>query len=267
MSRYRIAFALILGLAVLTPCLALSQTTTTTGTTTGVSRTGTTSSSSSNSTTNRLEGYKASVDEYAIRVTVRSMLETYAKNHPNTQVRIWSLIVLSKFGSNMGTTTSGTTTSGTTTSSSRTSNNSSSSSSDDVGNFEFYLSLPTLFQMLDDREEAVRLIASQTLQSSLDLSEEEWQRFMAPILINLAKTAKYPNVRVLCIKFIPKLSKMTLTEINSLPLMLDLAQNEDKDVRQAAIEGLEAQLKEFEAPKQQEIPAYEQPIPGPFPTP
>ncbi|HNQ34959.1 MAG TPA: HEAT repeat domain-containing protein [bacterium] len=272
MKRLNFSVWVIFTLALFIPALVQAQTTSTgiTGTNRSTSnRTSSGSSSSSNTTASRLQDYKASVDEYAVRVTVRSMLETYAKNHPNIQVRIWSLIVLSKFGSTIGSTDSGTTSSSTTTSSRRTTSSNTSSSDDDTsGDFEFYLSLPTLFQMLDDKEEVVRLIASQTLQSSIDLSEEEWQRFMAPILINIAKTAKNPDVRIRCIKFISKLSKLNLSELNSLPLLLDMAQNEDKEVRQSAMESLDEYLKQTQAPPPQamEPGLTNEPIPAP-PTP
>jgi len=143
------------------------------------------------------------MDERAIQAMVRPMLESYAKKHPNIQVQIWSLIVLSNL--------------------------------DEIEKEQLF-SLPTIIQQVGSKDENIRLIAIDTLRQSLKLDQEEWQGVLAPVLRNTAKTSKYIEVRRIAIKAIGALPELDEKEMSSIPLLLELAQDDDAEIRKVALE-------------------------------
>ncbi len=173
-----------------------------------------TQAASSVSATGTKEAAKVEIDEEAMRAMVRPLLDNYVKNHPNVQVRIWSLIVLNHLS--------------------------------DVEKEQLF-SLPTIVQQMGSKDENVRLIAMDTLRQSLDLDEEEWQGILTPVLRNVAKTSKYKEARTIAIKTMGLLSELDEKEMSTIPLLLELAQDDDAEIRRVALETLSGILAKKES--------------------
>ncbi len=143
------------------------------------------------------------LDKESMVGMIRPTLETYMTNHPDPQVRIWSLVLLNNI--------------------------------DNVEE-EQISSLPVMVSQLGNKDENIRQIALNSIRGSLDLDEKEWKGIMGTVFRTIAKTTKDTEVKKLAIKSLGLLQDLDEQALDSLVLLFDLSEDEDKDIRQAAVE-------------------------------
>lgn len=146
------------------------------------------------------------LDKAQVVGMIRPTLEKYLENHPDSQVRIWSMVVLANL---------------------------------DKIDEQQLSSVPLLVVQLNNKDENVRQIALNSLRASLTLDEKEWKGIMGTVFRTIAKKEKQlPEVKKMAIKSLGMLQDLDEESLNSLALLFELAQDDDADIRQAANEAI-----------------------------
>jgi len=145
------------------------------------------------------------LDKEEMAGMIRPTLEKYLTNHPDPQVRIWSMVLLVNL---------------------------------DKIEEEQIAAVPTLVIQLGNKDENIRQIALNSIRGALDLDEKEWKGVMGTVFRTIAKTTKYPEVKKTAIQALGTLQDLDEETLDSLMLLFDLAQDEDSDIRQASIENI-----------------------------
>ena len=141
------------------------------------------------------------IDKEDLAGIIKPTLEAYMKNHPNQQVRLWSMVLLVNM---------------------------------DKIEEEQLSSIPGLILQLSDKDENIRQIALISIRASLDLDEKEWKGIMGTVFRTTAKTTKYSEVKKMAIKSLGMLQDLDEESLDSLMLLFELAQDDDPEIRQAA---------------------------------
>ena len=141
-------------------------------------------------------------DKEQLQALLRPKIEGMITKHPSTDVRIWCMALLQNLNN--------------------------------VDDFELVM-LPVLIEQMSSKDETSRLVAMQTLRDVIDLDKEEWESVMAPIMVNLAKTAKSSEVKTGAIKCLGLLGQLDEKDMKALPLLFDLAQSNDSQIRRTAL--------------------------------
>ena len=142
---------------------------------------------------------------------IKPTLEKYLTNHPDPQVRIWSMVLLNNI---------------------------------DKVEEEQISSLPVMVSQLGNKDENIRQIALNSIRFALDLDEEEWKGIMGTVFRTTAKTTKYPEAKKLAIRALGVLQDLDEQKLNSLILLFDLAADDDADIRSVANEMINSILTE-----------------------
>ena len=142
---------------------------------------------------------------------IKPTLEKYLDNHPDQQVRIWSMVVLANF---------------------------------DKIDEQKISSIPVLVLQLGNKDENIRQIALNSIRGAMTLDEKEWKGIMGTVFRTIAKTTKYPEEesRKLAIKSLSMLQDLDEESLVSLQLLFDLTQDADQGIRQAVYEAIEKVL-------------------------
>lgn len=181
----------------------------------------------------------STIEQTQMAAMIKPTLESYMKNHPNPQVRVWSMVIIT----NISKLTS-----------------------------EQLSSITPLLAQLGSNDINVRQIASSSIRTILNLEERQWKVIAGTIFRTIAKTTKYPEVKKLAIQSIAALQKSTtgttttgtttsststsssgttsdstaMTDtIDSLLLLFDLADDEDPEIHQVAIDNIKEILDTF----------------------
>jgi len=133
---------------------------------------------------------------------LRPVLEGYAVTNPSTEVRVWCMGILMHLK--------------------------------DVDENDV-TSLPMIIQQLNSKNETLRLVAAETIRQMVKFTDDELKDLMKPIFVDLAKTAKEPEIKKLAIEFLGITQDLDAKTLKSLPLLFDLAKSEDPDVKQTAL--------------------------------
>jgi hypothetical protein len=141
------------------------------------------------------------IDKEKMEGMITPTLQGYAAHHPDANVRIWSMVILSNI--------------------------------DKVDEQQIF-SVPTLLDQMTSNDESVRLVALDAVRQSIDLDDDQWKGVMGPILLNIAKTAKYREVRSLAIQALGKVKDMDKESLSVLPLLFELARDESSEIRRTA---------------------------------
>jgi len=142
------------------------------------------------------------IDKEQLVGMIKPTLEKYLDNHPDPQIRIWSMVVLANI---------------------------------DKIEEEQLSSIPLLVRQLGNKDENVRQIAVNSIRASLDLDEKEWKGIMGTVFRTTAKKKdQYPEVKKLAIKSLGMLQDLDEESLDSLMLLFELAQDDDPEIRQAA---------------------------------
>jgi len=145
------------------------------------------------------------IDKEDLAGVIKPTLDGYLKNHPDPQVRIWSMVLLANI---------------------------------DKIDEQQLSSIPTLVLQLSSKDENIRQIALNSIRGALDLDEKEWKGIMGTVFRTIAKTTKYPEVKKLAIKSLGMLQDLDEESLDSLLLLFDLTQDADPEIRQAANEAI-----------------------------
>ena len=154
------------------------------------------------------------IDKEDLVGIIKPTLEAYMKNHPNQQVRLWSMILLVNT---------------------------------DKIEEEQLSSIPGLILQLGDKDENIRQIALISIRASLELEEKEWKGIMGTVFRTTAKTTKYSEVKKMAIKSLGMLQDLDEESLDSLMLLFELAQDDDTEIRQEAKNAIERILSSKEA--------------------
>ena len=177
----------------------------------------------------------STIDKTQTAQMIKPTLESYMTKHPNMQVRIWSMVVLTNI--------------------------------DGLAAGQLS-SVTSLLQQMGSKDMSVRQIASSSIRSMLTLEEKQWKVIAGTIFLTIAKTTKYPEIRKLAIQSIAVLQRNTTgtsttgtsttgtssesgstaitEEIDSLLLLFDLAEDEDPEIRQIATDSIKKTLESFD---------------------
>lgn len=136
---------------------------------------------------------------------IRPTLEKYMDNHPDPQVRIWSMVVLAHL--------------------------------DKISEKQIS-SIPVLVLQLGNKDENIRQIALNSIRGALTLDVKEWKGIMGTVFRTTAKTTKYPEAKKLAIKSLGMLQDLDEESLDSLMLLFDLTEDTDPEIRQAASEAI-----------------------------
>ena len=150
------------------------------------------------------------IDKEELAGMIRPTLEKYLDNHPDMQVRIWSMVILSNL--------------------------------DDIDE-QKVSSIPLLIKQLGNKDENIRQIALNNIRDAMTLEEKEWKGIMGTVFRTIAKKKnQYPEVKKMAIKALGILQNLDESSLDSLVLLFELAQDEDPEIRQAAMESITAIL-------------------------
>lgn len=106
-----------------------------------------------------------------------------------------------------------------------------------------FIMLPSLLRQLSDRNETVRLTAIQILRRRvLELEHEEWVSILSPMVLEVAKTAHYPEARIAAGKLLGALGNLDEDDLTSVPMLLELTQDHDADSRRNAVEMIDHKI-------------------------
>lgn len=145
------------------------------------------------------------IDKEQMAGMIKPTLEKYLTNHPDPQVRIWSMVLLVNM---------------------------------DKIEEEQVSSIPTLVLQLGNKDENIRQIALNSIRGALDLDESEWKGIMGTVFRTIAKTAKYPETKKTAIQSLGMMQDLDEEALDSLTLLFDLAQDSDPEIRQMANENI-----------------------------
>ena len=140
---------------------------------------------------------------------IKPTLEKYITNHPDPQVRIWSMVLLVNI---------------------------------DKIDEQKVSSVPVLVRQLGNEDENIRQIALNSIREALTLDEKEWKGITGTVFRTIAKTTKYPEVKKLAIKSLGMIQDLDATSLDSLLLLFELAQDDDPEIRQPANEAIAKML-------------------------
>jgi len=150
------------------------------------------------------------IDKEELAGMIRPTLEKYLDNHPDMQVRIWSMVILNNI--------------------------------DDIDE-QKVSSIPLLIKQLGNKDENIRQIALNNIRDAMTLEEKEWKGIMGTVFRTIAKKKnQYPEVKKMAIKALGILQNLDESSLDSLVLLFELAQDEDPEIRQAAMESITAIL-------------------------
>ncbi|MFH0796806.1 MAG: hypothetical protein V2A65_07090 [Candidatus Omnitrophota bacterium] len=141
-------------------------------------------------------------DKEQLQALLRPKIEGMIVKHPSMDVRIWSMALLQNLNK--------------------------------VDDFELVM-LPVLIEQLSSKDETSRLVAMQVLRDVIDLDKEQWESIMAPVMVNLTKTSKSPEIKTCAITCLKLLGQLDEKDMKILPLLFDLAQSNDAQVRKTAL--------------------------------
>ncbi len=154
------------------------------------------------------------IDKEQLAGMIKPTLEKYLTNHPDPQVRIWSMVLLVNM---------------------------------DKIDEEQVSSIPTLVLQLGNKDENIRQIALNSIRGALDLDESEWKGIMGTVFRTIAKTTKYPEVKKAAVQSLGMMQDLDEESLDSLTLLFDLAQDSDPEIRQMANENIVKVLASKEA--------------------
>ncbi|MFH2068258.1 MAG: HEAT repeat domain-containing protein [Candidatus Omnitrophota bacterium] len=153
------------------------------------------------------------IDKEQLAGMIKPTLEKYLSNHPDQQVRIWSMVVLANL---------------------------------DKIDEQKTSSIPTLVLQLSNNDENIRQIALNSIRAALTLEGKEWKGIMGTVFRTTAKTTQYPEVKKLAIKSLGILQNLDEDSLDSLMLLFELAEDDDSDIRKAANEAIAVVLSSAE---------------------
>ncbi|MFH1903028.1 MAG: hypothetical protein ABIK20_03095 [Candidatus Omnitrophota bacterium] len=141
------------------------------------------------------------IDKEDLAGIIKPTLEGYLKNHPNPQVRLWSMVLLVNI---------------------------------DKIDEQQLSAIPNLVVQLGNKDENIRQIALISIREALTLDQKEWKGVMGTVFRTIAKTTKYPEVKKLAIKSLGMLQDLDEESLDSLMLLFELAQDNDREIRPVA---------------------------------
>ena len=149
------------------------------------------------------------IDKEQMVGMIKPTLEQYLNNHPDPQVRIWSMVLLVNI---------------------------------DKIDEQKVSSVPVLVLQLGNKDENIRQIALNSIREALTLDEKEWKKITGTVFRTIAKTTKYPEVKKLAVKSLGMIQDLDETSLDSLLLLFELAQDDDPEVRQPADQAITKML-------------------------